>query len=334
MSDKDFKFGDGRSNPKARLETENTAIFDRLIDGAGGKALPGRWGLVQAVLALWAPDLSERFPVIPHVKNGLMTAGLVKAYQDSKKQTIRKKKKHPLVKWILDSGMDVVQDASSLAHLIFVYAKELDYEDFYPPTEPGEEDTFGKDFIRMFKMPSGMEFCFWVYKSSALSGGREGINAGPYTHSKDGQHTRFMDEIRELIWNANGGSDLQLSAIKSNLYANDYDEGYVYRLENIGEPGDFVSGEGTLNSLGRLTDRVSKLKEKGISRNILFYGPPGTGKTSLARNLAREIGSGRALRVDIKAIQHTGLSSIAEFVRLLRPRVLLVDDIDREKSCH
>jgi transitional endoplasmic reticulum ATPase len=68
---------------------------------------------------------------------------------------------------------------------------------------------------------------------------------------------------------------------------------------------------------------------KGMVRKILFYGPPGTGKSTLARQLARSICNGRTLRIDAKAFEMSGQHYISEFIKHLAPRVVLLDDMDR-----
>lgn len=74
-----------------------------------------------------------------------------------------------------------------------------------------------------------------------------------------------------------------------------------------------------------VTERTRKLTRAGESRGILFYGPPGTGKSFIMREVAKSIG-GLTIRHTCEYITDDVLPCLVE---LLKPRVLLMDDIDR-----
>lgn len=59
-----------------------------------------------------------------------------------------------------------------------------------------------------------------------------------------------------------------------------------------------------------------------------FYGPSGSGKSSLARRVARQMNPrGRMLRFSTREFGAWNLSTLRQMVSLLRPSVLLVDDV-------
>lgn len=68
--------------------------------------------------------------------------------------------------------------------------------------------------------------------------------------------------------------------------------------------------------------------EGGEPRTYLAVGPPGTGKTSLVQRLARAF-DGRLLKVDATALPSIGVRELGFLLDVLRPRFLLLDDLDR-----
>ena len=73
---------------------------------------------------------------------------------------------------------------------------------------------------------------------------------------------------------------------------------------------------------------VADLPRDGRSHTVFFYGPSGSGKSSLARQVARLVNpKGRMLRVSTKSFGSWELPLLRQMLTLLRPNVLLVDDI-------
>lgn len=83
--------------------------------------------------------------------------------------------------------------------------------------------------------------------------------------------------------------------------------------------------------------RLEAFLDHGIPRSVLFCGPPGTGKSTGIRHLTQAFGL-RSLRVDVASFvqgwgQHRSaagaVGGIDTLIRVLRPEVVVLDDIDR-----
>jgi hypothetical protein len=76
-----------------------------------------------------------------------------------------------------------------------------------------------------------------------------------------------------------------------------------------------------LKNRGALTQRGVMLK-----RGFLFYGPPGTGKSFTARYLATQLEGTTFIHCSGAALCH--LSSVFNLARLLKPAIIVMDDVD------
>ena len=83
--------------------------------------------------------------------------------------------------------------------------------------------------------------------------------------------------------------------------------------------------------------RIRLFLGQDISRSYLFAGPPGTGKSMFIRHLAAHLELS-SLRVELSVLaasQHANQiigTSVETLVKLLRPDLLILDDIDRVRS--
>lgn len=293
--------------------TAETDPLDTLIGLSGGRPLPGGWGLLQAVVAAGATPRHNVPTWLHWPRVGLNVAGIVRAYRKSKDPRSSERRKDPVDAYLTAHGLRKVDTLSALTNMVLSYCAGLPHEDVLPG---GTKD----EWVRIFAASGDLRVAFRMWESGSYYGNRE-VGDGPYVWV--GDHERFAAIFADLVWSREGGADLQLTARKSA-----YGGPATFTMSSIGLPGDYVDGDEKGAVVGVLK-RCCAFSAVGMTRNVLFYGPPGTGKTTLARALARRLGNGRALRVEAEALETAGVLPTLQFVAVLRPRVLLFDDLDR-----
>lgn len=290
-------------------------VLDTVIGAAGGKALPGKLGVVQAVLSVVAAPRHNVHPALHWTKVGLGAVGLLRAYQKANDPKASEERKEPIAEWFRANDMKIPDGLNRVSGMILSSSEGMKHEDI----RVGADNT-SSDWIRIYTLKSGIRYAFRMWKGNAYYGNSD-IGDGPYVEQK--RHAAFIQTIGDVVWAHGGGGDLQLTVLRNST-----NTASAFSLSSIGDPETYI-GSGDAASVDRSVDRCRKFQARGISRNLLFYGPPGTGKTTLARSIARGIGNGRTLRVEANALELAGVGAVLGFIRILRPRVVLFDDMDR-----
>jgi len=306
-----FRFMGHNPTPE---ETQNA--FEQLAESmANGSPLPGRLGLVQVLVECWTTE--RHGPVPLHVARlGMRTAGILQTWRRSQNPTAQKARPNPVRDFLKAKGATVPAGLQQLAQFAHAYLKGT-----------GEQFTVGdsdEGLVRCNLHGIDVYFTLWRYGGETEA---EQVQLGPFVAEDD--HDRFNELLAAQIWKTEGSQDLQLSMSERRDQWGNVDRGF--ELTGIGEPDDYISdGAAELwQNLATLAERVQRFQAVGVSRRLMFFGPPGTGKTTLSRKLARTLGAARTLRIEADAIEHTGTGQVLDFLRLLRPTVLLIDDLDR-----
>lgn len=299
---------------RAESVSSEGGVLDSLIDAAGGAPLPGRWGLAQALITIWSEEPKGWAPVF-YTKQTLNSLGAIRAYRQETDPN-KRRRKDPLREYKDDKGLVIPTEVKDMAGFVFSFCEDL------PVTQTALTKDEAGPCVRIYTLPNGVEVEFLFY--SAYTGESEYFaGQGPYIRS--GKTAEFMLAMSDTIWASENGSDLQLSGV------DDPWSGFKFQLGTLAEPGHYIStgSDEAWKSVESLVDRCRKFMDKGMSRRILFHGPPGTGKTTLARHAARQVGAGKALRIEPEALSHLSTNVAYQFINLLRPSVILLDDIDR-----
>jgi hypothetical protein len=99
---------------------------------------------------------------------------------------------------------------------------------------------------------------------------------------------------------------------------------HVIVSENLNPTAGTVDDSGA-GQRAHLTQRIQASLDAGLPRTILLAGLPGTGKSTFARSVCSQFCERKLL---IKP-QFLGDDFVEDSVRLLRPDVILMDDVDR-----
>lgn len=88
------------------------------------------------------------------------------------------------------------------------------------------------------------------------------------------------------------------------------------------------TGEYCSDQTKEVYDNIQRYLKKGYGRSIMLYGPPGTGKSCMTQYIANKLGW-HTLYIDATSIFHLSSKSLGSILRLLRPEMLVIDDMDR-----
>jgi hypothetical protein len=315
----DFRFGSAGPQPTGQM------MADALMAAASGQQLPGIFGLLQTLTGIWTqappmPGAGRVQWVVWWCKSLLGSAAAILAYRRARDPGLTTRKSDPVRDYLSAQGLELVPGLAGLSHLVYEYARGLGLETQQIGTSESVMHVCELGGVRV-------SFAFYADpKGEGISSDGWFLGQGPYVRVD--QVGPFLLALADHIWASEGHHDLQLQGKVDS-------HGYVsHRLTSFGRAENYVStgAAQAWTDVAQLAQRCNAFRRAGLSRRILFYGPPGTGKTTLARNLARQVGGGRTLRVELQHMQGPMTSSLAQFLHILRPAVLLFDDLDRNTT--
>lgn len=135
------------------------------------------------------------------------------------------------------------------------------------------------------------------------------LEAGPYL--------RPTAELPALVQRVAWGAGEDLALVQERID----DKRVKLGLQPMKPPGDYLGDPDP----DRLTERLQKRR----AGSMLLYGPSGSGKSTLARIVGRRLRpGGRTLKLSTGVLlRQASSSALLTLVRVLRPTVLLLDDV-------
>jgi hypothetical protein len=291
--------------------------------------LPGRWGLLQQIVGHWAIPATER-GLLRYGKAGLDTLGSVLTFQAAQKK-LRDDGADPCKEWLRERGYELAFPGVGDGFINFV-TNALAGVVFRKRRVRNQYGNSGEGALMEFTISDGA--CAYSYdakgnpeegKPTAAAPERVSLFwEGPYVRRED--HALLDAFVRRRIWDRVGTDTLVLALSRSLT-------GTSFSLGGVDDAFDFIPADDAWNDVRQLASRSKAFLDKGRSRCVLFYGPPGTGKSTVARAIARELGM-RVLLVDHEAVSRMSDHSAARIIALLRPGMLVLNDIDRSSDDH
>ncbi len=183
----------------------------------------------------------------------------------------------------------------------------------------------------------GLRFVFWdaedepdavaaVYKKDRWSD-------GPFV--KGGRTELLASACEKAVWH---GSDLMVGVGRSLSHrgheADDEEDeiragGVSLELATMKPPGVYIGEPGTDWFVERLRRHGNE------TRSMLLVGATGAGKSTLGRLIARQLhDNGRVLKISSRALKQLNSLDVVDLVVILRPDVLLLDDVSRIDDQH
>lgn len=140
----------------------------------------------------------------------------------------------------------------------------------------------------------------------------KGVTDGPFIRAQED-----LDEVvRSAVWRGRAQVSLQVQ------YDEDHPWFLDYVLMDCAAPGPLIGAPTPAEVL-------AELRHLDGPRTVMFVGPTGSGKSTLAYQLALAAAGkdARVLKIDRRTADRAGAKVIRDAARMLRPTVLLIDDV-------
>ena len=162
----------------------------------------------------------------------------------------------------------------------------------------------GGDEVHRLVLPTGAEVCWRPASRNGQFGGDYGVRRAGDDHEK------LYAGVARVFWRDRDA--ILLDSLERNYAARELAVG---QYQYFGPHVDLV-------------DRLREFRRAGLRRSLLLQGKPGTGKSTLCMQMAHELAE-RCLFLTPECFRSLRAAEWDDITRLLRPDMVVVDDVDR-----
>jgi len=205
----------------------------------------------------------------------------------------------PLFEYLEDRGYVMISDPATDWYEEFLLRN----------TDMVVEIKDGDDYVASISLPGGVVYVMGDSKKDSR-GKNPMVGKRFYYPEDEDARKKVYESIGDLVWRD-----------KTGLFFDVDDEDYI--VENYKARNNEYYGEGRA-----FADTWGKYVDAGVRRVVVLQGAPGTGKSTLCSYVARQINS-RIVHASLNFIKNCHEGSWFRIMDVLKPNLVIVDDIDR-----
>lgn len=297
-------------------EFYSTLASDEMGEFLETGRLPGKLGVAQSLVEIWAESSQGTVKPLWVAKNGMRTAAVLrKEYLKWRNGDEGEESNYGKYRnWLNANEYSKLEVPGTFSQMLGAILEDI------PPRLVAISDGVQAES----RVVDGIEFVneCRVSTTNAYSNSFYADDVYSKTSTED-----VVAWVQGQVWRRFNGS----------ILLDVYTEKNLRKLVLLDMPpiGSYVAppeDDSVHRMLATLPTRCKRFVDQGIPRNVLLYGPPGTGKSTLGVTLANKIGAERVLRVSGTVARDIQAQAVVDMVETLAPDVVVMDDIDRDKD--